>query len=693
MKWRDWRYAVLMMTTVMVFTACAPKALVDRPAPGDDLFNRAETLFNKGVYNKAFDAYELYLANYPDGLRAPAAMMKTGVVLSSTGDYETARERYRDLLSRFPDSPFAEDAKISILVTWFNQQNYQKVLDYAETIDDKTVSDDCVARKYAVVGDTYEAMGRSMDAAYVYISALRKLDKTNRNRILIKLDQVTSAMAPENLQSLLAGVRDLDYRGYLTCLLGEKYMKREAYDRAVTVLTEFMAQFPENRYAEKAKTLVAAIEKAALFDRHAVGCVLPLSGKYKVFGEQALNGIEIAFREFVAAHSGNGPRPAIRLAIRDSRSDKTGAASAVKSLIEEERVAAIIGPLVTSESAILEAQNRHVPIIALTQEQDIPAIGEYVFRNFLTPDMQVTALVSYAVDTLGMRRFAVLYPEEEYGRVFAHKFWDHVVAKGGLIVGFEAYNPRETDFAGPIKRLVGLYYDIPADLEPAIKVYRQAFMEPPPDGSIPDENETDVNEPMANEIDEEMEQAVTEDQTEMLEDEDEEENPAIVDFDAVFVPDGPSNAGLIIPQLAYHDIVETLFMGTNLWHSQELIDMARRYAEGAVMPTGFWEESGYHTVQKFSRAYRAAHGTAPSFIPAVAYDSALILFEIINDPNVRYRSSIKNRLGMLKDYPGVTGDTAFDETGEVHKRLPLLKIRRRQFESVTVIDTPRDNNG
>ncbi|MDY6904837.1 MAG: penicillin-binding protein activator [Thermodesulfobacteriota bacterium] len=678
MKRKNWLYAVLLIVMIILIAACAPRVVKERPAPGDDLFNRAESLFNKGDYYKAFDTYESYLAKYPEGIRAPAAMMKTGVILSVKGDYEAARTRYNMLLSRFPESPFVEDARISILVTWYNQKAYEKVLDYAQTIDDKTVSDDCVARKYAVVGDAYDAMGRPMDAAYVFISALRKVDKDNRSKILIKLDQVTSAMPPDSLQSLLSGIRDLDYRGYLTCLLGEKYMKREAYDRAVAVLSGFIDQFPENRYAEKARHLLGSIEKESLYDRYAVGCVLPLSGKYKVFGEQALNGIELAFREFLTAQTGREKRPAVRLAIRDSGSDKTQAVAAVKSLIEAERVAAIIGPLITSESAILEAQKRHVPIIALTQEQDIPAIGDYVFRNFLTPDMQVQALVDYTVETLGMSRFAVLYPDEAYGRVFAHKFWDYVIARDAEIVGFEAYNPRETDFAGPIRKLVGLYYDIPEELKPAITAYRESFMAPY-DEEAP---ETPAEEP-----------AAEEDRDEPQEKEEEETEKAVVDFDAIFVPDGPSNAGLILPQLAYYDIVDTLFVGTNLWHSDQLPKIAGRYAEGAVMPTGFWESSGYHTVQSFCRSYRDAYDAAPSFIPAVAYDSAVILFDIIADPDVRYRSSIRNRLGMLKDFPGVTGMTAFDETGEVHKKLPLLKIRRRQFESVTIIQQHQENNG
>ncbi len=69
----------------------------------------------------------------------------------------------------------------------------------------------------------------------------------------------------------------------------------------------------------------------------------------------------------------------------------------------------------------------------------------------------------------------------------------------------------------------------------------------------------------------------------------------------------------------------------------------------------------------------------PEFIEAVAYDSAMILFQIVSRPDIRYRSSIKSALINLNNFQGVTGLTSFDSNGEIKKRLYLLRIKGKKF--------------
>lgn len=69
----------------------------------------------------------------------------------------------------------------------------------------------------------------------------------------------------------------------------------------------------------------------------------------------------------------------------------------------------------------------------------------------------------------------------------------------------------------------------------------------------------------------------------------------------------------------------------------------------------------------------------PEFIEAVAYDSAMILFQIVSRPDIRYRSSIKNALMNLNNFHGATGLMSFDNNGEIKKRLYLLRIKGGKF--------------
>ena len=328
----------------------------------------------------------------------------------------------------------------------------------------------------------------------------------------------------------------------------------------------------------------------------------------------------------------------------------------------EQGAAAVIGPIFTAEPAAVMAQSKGLPIVTITQRDQITLQGDYVFRNFYTPKMQVNTIISYAVEDLGIDKFAILYPDEKYGTKFMNLFWDEAIAYGCTIVGIESYDPHQTDFVEPIKKIVGLFYDIPKDLEKD-------------DASLPD-NGIDF-------IIQESDLTADSDQKKDDKLEEEEKTPqAIVDFDALFIPDEPKRAGLLIPQLAFYDIEDIYLFSTNLWHSDRLIDMARDYVQGAIMPDVFFKESKSAEVQNFVKNFENIFGEDPGFIEAVAYDTATILFDIVTRPEISFRSTLKNELKNLKNFNGVTGPTSFDENGDVHKKLYLLKIKGDKFVEV-----------
>jgi branched-chain amino acid transport system substrate-binding protein len=208
---------------------------------------------------------------------------------------------------------------------------------------------------------------------------------------------------------------------------------------------------------------------------------------------------------------------------------------------------------------------------------------------------------------------------------------------------------------------VGLYYDVPEDLKNIDEAAKEKEN---------DEATKNIIETLLSPLDE---------KSENWDIKENEESEAIVDFDAVFIPDAPKKSGLIIPQLAFYDVKDTYLFGTNLWHSDNLIDMAYKHAQGAIMPDGFFAESKSQNVKQFVDGYNEIFHQKPGFIEAAAYDTALILFQIVSRPDVRFRSVIKNELKRLDGFQGVTGLTSFDNNGNAIKNLYLLQIRGQRF--------------
>ena len=647
---------VLFLTMALLLGACAIKPVPERAAPEYQLFSQAEKMMQEKSYEKALAHFKEYYEQFPDAPLADAALMKMASIHATLGDFEQASSIYHRLIGEYPGSPFVPDARFEILVMYYNQGEYDHVIEQATQFLKQKPSRVHIQKTYVLLGDTYKAMSSPKDAVSYYIMALRKSKDIEKDSIFKKLKDTFRGLEHQDIITLFNQVKDNTLKGYLMFQLGLIYTEEEKYDEALKILTAFTEKFPEHENVQQAKRLISLINKRSVYSRYTIGCLLPLSGPYKIYGNGALKGIQLAFNQFNAKN----PERSIKIIVKDTGSDSAKSEVAVKELFEE-NVAAIIGPVITSGSAAKAAQNYRIPIITLTQKDNIPELGEYVFRNFITPGMQVKALVSYAAKELGLKSYAILYPDERYGETFMNLFWDEVIAHKGKVVGVESYRPDGTDFADPIKKLVGLYYDVPEDLKNIDETAKEKEN---------DEATENIIETLLSPLDE---------KSENWDIKENEESEAIVDFDAVFIPDAPKKSGLIIPQLAFYDVKDTYLFGTNLWHSDNLIDMAYKHAQGAIMPDGFFAESKSQNVKQFVNGYNEIFHQEPGFIEAVAYDTALILFQIVSRPDVRFRSVIKNELKRLDGFQGVTGLTSFDNDGNAIKNLYLLQIRGQRF--------------
>ena len=620
-----------------LFWSCAPTPssappVAMEPGPGDDLFLEAEKLFELGQYDQALETYQAYITRFSDRPLVGAALMKIGSIFNTRQDFEAARNTFQRIVSDYPESPFLLDAKLEIIATYYQEGNFNEVIQHATKMVKATDSKNHLLRLYALLGDTYMAVGSAPDAVYAFSAARSLTEDSGKESIEQKLREAVAQLSADDIRELLAQAKEPIPRDWLMFRLGVSLFQQDRFEEAVEILSQFISTYPMSENAVQATNMINEFNEKSMFMPNTIGCLLPLTGPYEKYGNRALKGIEMALARF----SERTDRPPINIIIKDTGANANQTTRAALEL-SEEQVAAIIGPIIMAEPAALVAQEKWIPMITLSQKDNVTLIGDYVFRNFLTPQMQVKTLVDYAAEKLGLNRYAILYPNEKYGTTFMNLFWDEVIEHNGTIVGVEVYDPKQTDFADSIKKLVGLYYEIPDDLK-------------------------------------EKEESVSEEE----QDEDEEPEPTI-DFDAIFIPDSPTKAGLIIPQLAFHDVVDVYLFGTNLWHSETLIRMAKEYVQGAIMTDGFWVDNPSENVRNFVVAFEETYGEKPGFIEAIAYDSAFILFETVTQPEMNLKSDMKDTLLNDMLFDGVTGLTSFDDAGEAEKNLFLTQIQGSRF--------------
>ncbi|AOY57926.1 MULTISPECIES: penicillin-binding protein activator [Desulfococcus] len=440
---------ISIVAAVLLLTACvSTDPGLDRTEPGAELFARAERSFRSGSYRKAMIQYDDYLSQFPTGPQASIAIFRKGEIHHRWRDYATSRQYYERVVDEYARSRFVSSAMLGILQTLYDERRYREIIQKADVFLRNSEGLERSAPVFTILGDAYAALDSPANAVYFYAKAHEQSAVPgNQDSLSRRMKAAVNKLSTAEILALSERVTDSAAQGYLIYALGMKAVDEKRYDDAVRTLSQFIAVAPEHEYAAEARRMLQDLEgvTGVMSGRHTLGCLLPLTGAYAHYGNKALQGIELALN-----HAGLGE--AIDIRIEDTASDSNRAADAVLEMARE-NVTAIIGPINTAKAAALKAQDAQIPIVVLTQKPDITKIGDYVFRNFMTPQMQVQALVTYAMQMMGIQKFAILHPREKYGQVFLEAFQRELQAYAGKLVTVQSYGVKDSDFSAVIGRL------------------------------------------------------------------------------------------------------------------------------------------------------------------------------------------------------------------------------------------------
>lgn len=116
-------------------------------------------------------------------------------------------------------------------------------------------------------------------------------------------------------------------------------------------------------------------------------------------------------------------------------------------------------------------------------------------------------------------------------------------------------------------------------------------------------------------------------------------------------------------------------------YSQQLIELGGDAVEGVCFPVIFFSESDDENVKAFVDSFTEKYGNAPSALTAQAYDSVGMLLTAIENAGTTDTEAVRDALKVL-EYKGVTGDTKFDEIGDVDKEFTKVTIKDGKFEKM-----------
>lgn len=442
--------------------------------------------------------------------------------------------------------------------------------------------------------------------------------------------------------------------------LARGYMYSGDQSEAESILKKVLASAsPSHPLRARAEEMMNDLGKLTGSDPSVIGVLLPLSGKFGKFGRLCLNAISMslgAFEEMPENKSAQG----IRLVVRDSGETTESATAAFEELVKDEKAVAVIGPLLSKQFASVarKAQEFGTPLLSLSQRVEGSQLGSFIFPIALSPNQQIEMIVQHAIQEKGYKRFAILAPDDSFGTEYVNLFWDEVEKRGGEVVGIERYVPKSTDFRGELKRLLGLEYLDARPIEADDMKRRQ------------DQYASTLK--VKGKLRQRMLKAF--------------DPKAVVDFDAIFIPDDPATIGQIAPSFAVMDVENIPMLGINTWNTSDIVQRAGRYLQKSIFVDGFFANNKSPKAIKFVQDYMKFFNSIPGTIEVQAYDASSILIEALADHAVNNRAKLRAQLLGKEKYSGISGDYSFTVNG-VTRGAHLLTVKGNGIAEISAPDS------
>jgi len=121
-------------------------------------------------------------------------------------------------------------------------------------------------------------------------------------------------------------------------------------------------------------------------------------------------------------------------------------------------------------------------------------------------------------------------------------------------------------------------------------------------------------------------------------------------------------------------------LSTALFEDPEILEKVGDIAEGAIYTYygTFDTKSQDVRIREFIKNFRKKYGVDPEYYAPIGYDAVKILALAIEKGGFK-PEQIKNALYQIKDFPGLSGTTSFDENGDVVKPVILKMVKNGKF--------------
>ncbi len=615
---------LLMITTCLSCTSTMTVTSPDKVAPeifhappppkALEMWQEAKNLEQKKLYIEAINRYRQIAAQFEDNAIAPQSLMQVANILARL-------ERWQDVLAycsyitkTYPQWREIQNTRMLTMKANVILRNFFQVIQMRSITPD-------TPEKELYLGLAYSGIGKVKDSIK-HLESFISLSLGQQKFDYFEAIKVSAnTLTQKTLQSLMQTKLSGNLRSFLHCVIALKEINRGKEEEARKRL-EFLhrslnpnhpLQATVKKLLRKVKgtSYVETVEEPA--DIYALGLIIPLDGRYGEYGRKILRGVTLAVSEWNNGH----PKDNIKLIVENTSGDPALALKAYKNMVHEYKVLAILGPLGKSSLNALLSQSDTGSLLMAAFSGDTVRTANMPFHLRVMPATSdiVETIARYAIQDLGFKNLAILFPEDSYGRKAKEYFESTSSQLGGNIISSTGYAPGTTDFKSVIKRLL--------PRAPSKKVSI----------SVP--------------------------------------------FEAIFVPDEVKTVTLLAPQLLYYNIVGVPLLGTNLWENPKLGPLSNGYMDGSYYATPYFVQSEDPETIRFRSKFHAVYNTWPGYLEAQGYDTTRLILAIresLMPGQITRRNMIEATKGF--QFTGsITGISQIRPDGSIKRAYKIIAIR------------------
>ena len=218
-----------------------------------------------------------------------------------------------------------------------------------------------------------------------------------------------------------------------------------------------------------------------------IGHAGPLTGPVAHFGKDGENGARLAVEEVNAKGLKiGGQEVKLELVSEDDQADPRTATTVAQRLTDE-GVKGVVGHVTSGASIPASRVYEQAGIPVITPSSTSPKLTQQGFKvtyRVIANDLQQgEAMAKYALDTLKVKKVAIIDDRTAYGQGLADAFGESLKKAGGELVGREFTNDKATDFTAILTKIKAkapdavFYGGMDAQGAPMLRQMRQLGMD------------------------------------------------------------------------------------------------------------------------------------------------------------------------------------------------------------------------